>query len=87
MTITLKIDNFIIEKELKKIIKENNTITLSTLKEILNNVDKNLNFPKKDPKKHSKFVNREYCISDLEDTALDHIKDSAKYIHNLRRKN
>jgi len=85
MTITLKIDNSEIEKELKKIIQQQKVITLATLKKVLNNFDDNIKYPKKDPKKHSKFIDREYSISDVEDTALGHIKNSAKFIHDLRR--
>ena len=41
---------------------------------------------KKDPKKHSRIIKRDYNEKDVDKIALLHIKDSAKYIHNLRRK-
>ncbi|SFV59712.1 hypothetical protein MNB_SV-13-336 [hydrothermal vent metagenome] len=40
---------------------------------------------KKDPKKHSRIIQRAYDSEDIESVALLHIDDSAKYVHDLRR--
>ncbi|KIM13085.1 MAG: hypothetical protein KU38_02355 [Sulfurovum sp. FS08-3] len=45
-----------------------------------------LPYATKDPKKHSRVLKREFDSDSVDEVALTHIKDSAKYIHELRRK-
>ena len=87
MTITLKIDNPDIEEQLKQFIKEKKEITLEGLSSFLNSFykEKKLLYKKKDPRKHSRIIKREYNPDDVDEVALLHIEDSAKYIHDLRR--
>ena len=90
MTITLKIDNIETEDKLKRFVKEQQEITLESLKCFLNSFQskekkETFEFEKRDPRKYSKIIKREYNQEDVSDTALLHIKDSAKYVHNLRR--
>jgi len=42
-------------------------------------------YKKKDPREHSRIIKRDYDPNDVDDVALLHIKDSAKYVHDLRR--
>ena len=41
---------------------------------------------KKDPNKHLTKINRQYDKEYCDTVALTHIEDSAKYVHDLRRK-
>ena len=45
-----------------------------------------LSYKPKDPKKHSRVIKREFDSDSVDEVALTHISDSAKYIHELRRK-
>ena len=89
MTITLKIDNSDIEKELKEFIKGQKEITLEALNKFINSFKKEdkIIYNKKDPKKHSHKI--EYIDIDNEDLSdvkpYHHIQDSGEYIHNLRQ--
>jgi len=87
MTITLKIDNLDMEKQLKAFIQEQKEVTIEALKSFLNSFHKEdkLIYKKKDPREHSRMIKREYNLEDVDDVALLHIKDSAKYVHDLRR--
>ena len=87
MTITLKIDNSDIEEQLQQFIKEQKEITVEALRSFLNSFQakEKFNFKKRDPRKYSKIIKREYNPNDVDDVALLHIKDSAKYIHDSRR--
>jgi len=87
MTITLKIDNLDMEKQLKAFIQEQKEVTIEALKSFLNSFHKEdkLIYKKKDPREHSRIIKREYNLEDVDDVALLHIKDSAKYVHDLRR--
>ena len=89
MTITLKIENSDIEEQLKAFIKEQKEITIEALTKFLNSFQKKEKFTykKKDPRKHSRIIKREYDPNDVDDVALLHIEDSAKYVHDLRREN
>jgi len=87
MTITLKIDNPDIEEQLKQFVKEQKEITLDALKIFIDSFHKKekIVYKKKDPRKHSRIIKREYDSADVDEVALLHIEDSAKYVHNLRR--
>ena len=88
MTITLKIDNPDIEEQLKQFVKEQKEVTLEALNNFINSFQKEekLVYKKRDPKKYSRIIQREYDPDDVDDVALLHIEDSAKYVHDLRRK-
>jgi len=91
MNITLKIENAEIEEQLSKLIREQKEVTIETLKKFLSalgsDADETLNYRKKDPTKHSKpiiYLDNEH--EDLHDVIpYQHVTDSAKYIHELRR--
>ena len=87
MTITLKIDNPDTEKQLKAFVQEQKEVTIEALKNFFDSFGKKdrLTYTKKDPKKHSRIIKREYNPDEVDDVALLHIKDSAKYVHDLRR--
>ena len=87
MTINLKIDNSDMEKQLKVFLHEQKEVTVEALKSFFDSFGKKekLVYKKKDPKKHSRIIKREYDPNDVDDAALLHIKDSAKYVHDLRR--
>jgi hypothetical protein len=87
MTITLKIDNPDIEEQLKEFVKEQKELTLEALNGFVNSFQKQekLVYRKRDPKKYSRIIQREYNPEDADDVALSYIEDSAKYVHDLRR--
>jgi hypothetical protein len=91
MTITINIDNPDLEQRLIEIVKQQKQdleeVTIEALNNFIDmfNQKKKFDFKKKDPTKCSRIINRKYNESDVQDVALLHIKDSAKYIHNLRR--
>ena len=88
MTITLKIDNPNIEEQLREFIKEQKEITLEALNHFINSFQKRekLVYKKRDPRKYSskiEYIDDGEDLSDVKPYA--HIKDSGKYIHDLRR--
>ena len=89
MTITLKIDNPNIEEQLREFIKEQKEITLEALNNFINSFQKreSLVYKKRDPRKYSSKI--EYIDEENEDLRdvkpYTHVKDSAEYVHNLRR--
>ena len=87
MTITLKIENTDIEEQLKAFIQEQKEVTVEALKNFFDSFQKKekLIYKKKDPRKHSRIIKREYNPDEVDDVALLHIEDSAKYVHDLRR--
>ena len=87
MTITLKTENTDIEEQLKAFIQEQKEVTVEALTKFLNSFQKKekLIYKKKDPRKHSRIIKREYNPDEVDDVALLHIEDSAKYVHDLRR--
>ena len=93
MSIVLEINNpNTLETQLFDFLKKQKNgveeTTVEVLKDFLNSFQKKkkFDFKSKDPKKHSKIINREYNSEDVDDFALAHIADSAEYIHDLRRK-
>ena len=91
MIITIKIDNPNLEQKLREFVKQQKQDLEEITIEALNNfIDKfyqkkKFDFKKKDPRKHSRIIKRDYNEKDVDKVALLDIKDSAKYIHNLRR--
>lgn len=75
------------EEQLKLFVEEHKEITTDALKNFLNSfqTEKKFVFEKKDPRKHSRVIKREYDPNDVDDVALLHIENSAKYVHDLRR--
>ena len=71
-------------KTQKKTIED---VAIDALKYFMNiNNNDNLVYTKKDPLKHLHTINYEYDEELCDDVALTHIEDSAKYVHDLRRR-
>jgi len=91
MTITVKIDNPDLEQRLIEFVKQQKQdleeVTIEALKSFIDlfHQKKKFNFEKKDPRKHSRIIKRDYNEKDVDEVALLHIEDSAKYVHDLRR--
>jgi len=91
MTITVKIDNPDLEQKLIEFVKQQKQdleeVTIEALKNFIDlfHQKKKFDFKKKDPREHSRIIKRDFDDKDVDEVALLHIKDSAKYIHNLRR--
>jgi len=87
MTITLTIENPETEEKLRKFIQSRKEITLDGLRQFVDGFYKQdtPRIPKKDPRKHSHIITRKYDPALVDEVALTHIQDSAKYIHDLRR--
>ena len=92
MQVSLKIDNpNMLERQLLDFLKQQKQdfeeITLEALNNFIDSFHKKekLVYKKKDPRKHSRIIKREYNPADVDEVALLHIKDSAKYVHDLRR--
>jgi len=91
MAITVKIDNPDLEQRLIEFVKQQKQdleeVTIEALKNFIDlfHQKKKFDFKKKDPRKHSrtiKYIDDE-DLSDIK--PYSHIKDSAKYVHDLRR--
>jgi len=87
MTITLNIDNPDTEEQLRQFVKGKQEITLDALRNFLNSFQKeeDFHYQKRDPRKYSRVIKREFNPDDVDEVALEHITDSAKFIHDLRR--
>ena len=91
MTITVKIDNPDLEQKLIEFVKQQKQdleeVTIEALKNFIDlfHQKKKFDFKKKDPREHSRIIKRDFDDKDVDKVALLHIKDSAKYIHDLRR--
>ena len=89
MTITLKIDNPDMEKQLKALIQEQEELTIEALLDFWDSFEKKekLVYKKKDPLKHMRTIT--YVDTDDDDLSdvkpYAHVEDSGKYIHDLRR--
>ena len=90
MTITVKIDNPDVEKQLQQLLHEQKEITFEMLSSFFTAFqrDEPMSFPKKDPRKHTQVI--PFSDDDGEDLSnvkpYAHIEDSARYVHDLRRK-
>ncbi|MBN2825262.1 MAG: hypothetical protein JXQ76_08065 [Campylobacterales bacterium] len=80
-TIQLSIDDILVDKVMNFL----NQLPKNQLK-IEFKLQETLAHKSKDPKKHSKVIKRDYENDSVDEVALTHITDSAKYIHELRRK-
>ncbi len=87
MTITLNIDIPESEKQLAEFVREHKDIAVEALKDAMGSFrkDEKIVYKKRDPRKYSHIIKREYNSEDADDVALLHIDDSAKFIHDLRR--
>mgnify|MGYP000507009844 CR=1 FL=1 len=89
--LTLKIENKELENNFLEFAKSQKRavedIAIDAMKYFMNmQKEDKLVYRKKDPLKHLHKIKYEYDNEDLSDIRLfDHIEDSAKYIHNLRR--
>jgi len=90
--LAIKIDNPEIENRFKQYAKQTKKsvedIVSDALKSFLDTqrLDDELIYVKKDPLKHLKKIERNYDDDLCDEVALTHIKDSAEYVHELRRK-
>ena len=89
--LTVKIENQELENNFLEFAKNHKRavedVVVDAMKYFMNmqNKDK-LVYQKKDPLKHLHKIKYEYDNEDLSDVKpYDHIEDSAKYIHNLRK--
>ncbi len=85
--ITLNINNPEIEQGLSELsdIKKQQLEEVATqaIQQFINSFK--IQYKKKDVSKHSHIIQKEYNDSQTNDIALEHIQNSAEYIHNLRR--
>ena len=87
--LTITLDDFEIEKKFLEYSKEKKEsiedIVVKALDQFFNNESK-MEYEKKDPKRHMKKISYE-IDEDVDDVVpYSHIKESARYIHDLRRK-
>ena len=88
MTITFKIDNPDVEKQLKEFVKEQKEITLDAFKKFIDSFQKKdtLVYKKRDIRKHISVIqNDDNEPRDGSIALYSHVEDSGEYIHNLRR--
>ena len=91
--LAIKIDNPDMENQFKHYAMEHK----KTIEDVISDAmklflsmqkkDDKLVYTKKDPMQYIHKIEYEYDDDLCDDVALTHIKDSAKYIHDLRRKN
>ncbi len=90
--LAIKIDNPEIENKFKEYAKKQKVSLEELVSEAmklfldLNKKDDELVYTKKDPMKHLHKLEYEYDDDLCDEVALTHIEDSAKYVHDLRRK-
>lgn len=86
--ITLKIENPEIEEVLFKFAKSQKRhvedIAAEAIRQFITSFD--ISYTKKDVSVHRHLIQKEFDVSKTDDVALEHIQDSAEYIHNLRRR-
>lgn len=90
--LAIKIDNPEIENRFKEYAKKQKVSLEELVSEAMklfldfNKKDDELVYTKKDPMKHLHKLEYEYDDDLCDEVALTHIEDSAKYVHDLRRK-
>ena len=90
--LAIKIDNPEIEQRFREYVKSQKKsykeVASEAMKLFLDIRTENteLKYTKRDPKKHLTTPKRDYDDEFCDDVALSHITDSAKYVHDLRRK-
>jgi len=87
---TLKIENPEIENKLINFVKTQKKdleeVAIEAIQQFINSLQaKETKYKKKDVTKYMHVIEKDYDIKQADDTALEHIEDSAKYIHDLRR--
>jgi len=83
---TINIQNKEVVKFIQnKSIEEVKALFLNFLSKEVASPAPKFSYTKKDPKKHSRIIERGYNVEDVDEFALMHIEDSGKYIHDLRR--
>ena len=89
--LAIKIDNPEIESKFKEYAKQQKKAIEDVVSEAMklfldtHKKDDEIVYTKKDPMKHIRKIEYEYDDDLCDDVALTHIKDSAEYIHDLRR--
>jgi hypothetical protein len=88
--IILKIENPEIENKLINFVKtqkkELEEVVVEAIQQLINSLQINeIQYTKKDVTKYMHIIEKDFDIKQTDDTALEHIQDSANYIHNLRR--
>ena len=90
--LTLKIDNSELESKFIEFAKSQKKAVEEVAVDAMNyfmsmkKESNGITYTKKDPLKHMRKITYEYDESMCDEVALTHIEDSAKYIHDLRRK-
>ena len=87
MMLTLKIENVEIEHQLAEIAeqqkKDIEDVAIKAIKNYLDSAKKQkFIYNKKNVTKHMHVIHKDY---DVDDIALQHIQNSAEYVHNQRR--
>ena len=88
--ITLKIDNQETEKELLAFVKAQkksiDEVTIEAIQQfMLSFKGSGITYTKKNVDNHKHVIQKNYDVDNTDNITLDHIHDSAEYIHNLRR--
>ncbi len=88
----LNLDNKELEDNLKDFAKKHkkalNQVVIDAIKQFISTSDdKNIKYTKKDVTKHMRIIKKEFDENACDENALEHITDSANYIHSLRRQN
>lgn len=85
--ITLNIDDPGIEQGLSELLdikkQQLEEVATEAIQQFINSFK--IQYKKKDVSKHSHIIQKQYDDSKTNDIALEHIENSAEYIHNLRR--
>ena len=90
MMLTLKIENVEIEHQLAEIAeqqkKDIEDVAIKAIKNYLDSAKKQkFIYNKKNVTKHMHVIHKDYDADDVDDIALQHIQNSAEYVHNQRR--
>ncbi len=86
----LNLENKELENNLKDFAKKHkkalNQVVIDAIKQFISEPnDKKIEYRKKDVTKHMHIIKKEFDDEVCDESALEHITDSASYIHNLRR--
>ncbi len=88
--ITLKIDNQETEKKLLAFVKAQkksiDEVTIEAIQQFMLSFKGNdITYAKKNVDDHKHVIQKNYDVDNTDNIALEHIHNSAEYIHNLRR--
>lgn len=86
----LNLDNKELETSLHNFAKKHkkalDQVVIDAIKQFIGlDEDKEIRYVKKDITKHRHIIQKEFDDNMCDESALEHITDSARYIHNLRR--